>query len=143
MSRWFRNIIDGSVLLQYLIECYLAGVVDNPARSESVHERLQTIREWRAAIQHPQWTATSRKVSLPQHWHEPLVQVFGSAYVIWEEDKITIVQPPSKIKGRVEKRWVLNTGGLRFRPCELAYDHNEKVLALVECLCVSGFASHS
>lgn len=139
VSRWFRDIVDGSVLLQYIVECFLAGVVDNPARRESMQERLESVRRWRAATQHPQWTpGTSSPVSI-QTWHSILI--VGAVYIVQEDDKIIITQPASKVKGRTEEQWVVDTSSLKFEPYELGYDHNQKLLALVERVYVFCLAS--
>lgn len=95
-----------------------------------MQERLEGVRTWRAATQHPQWTAGTPDLVA----HRPLdaLRIFGSAYILREKGKIVIIQPPSKVKGRAEERWVVDIGGLGFKPYEMAYDHTEKALALVE-----------
>lgn len=141
VSQWFRDIVDGSVLLQYIVECFLVGVVNNPARRESMRERLASIRRWHAAIRHPQWTAGASSPVSMQAWHSILI--FGAVYVVQEGDRIIITQPPSEVKGRTEKQWVIDTGSLKFEPYVLEYDHNQKLLALVEQVYAFKFASYS
>lgn len=47
VSCWFRNTIDALLLLKYIVECFLAGVVEGPTISGSLKDRLKKLKKWR------------------------------------------------------------------------------------------------
>lgn len=134
ISRSFHGIIQSSVHLQYNLECYLAGVADGFSKL-SVGERLNNLREWRAARRRFQWTSHTRNTLSwfesygPSGTHYDLVS-FGSVYCERLHRTITIVQPPSKYAGREARQWVLEDVG--FIPWRWTYDHSQRLLVLVE-----------
>ncbi|GJE93913.1 F-box protein [Phanerochaete sordida] len=129
----FRNVVDGSLALQYKIECFVSGVVEGTlAARDSLKDRLASVREWREAWRTMRWTDERDAGEVPEfamsHASGSVYAIGGNALDPAEGDKsIVFRQLGSKLRGVPAKQWTVD---------ELpefdafAIDHEEDLLVL-------------
>lgn len=120
--------------MQYRIECYLAQVVDAPVGAVSVRERLERLVQWREAPKKLEWTPTLQ-TPVPRKIRK--LKTFGATYVQLYGDKVTIFQPPSKLRDVPAREWTISGYGIPGSTvATFAYDHSSQLLVLVQYECV-------
>ena len=119
-------------MLQYRIQCTLAGVTDGPgADAVTVSERMHRLTAWNEACKTLRWTDPD-PTPVPMQDLPEWVGAFGPAYCELYEEKLVVVQPPSPSRGRESREWTIRVEDLGFSPSGVAYDHSHRVLALLE-----------
>lgn len=107
VSRCFRNTIDASLLLKYIAECFLTGVVEGPITSGSLKDRLKKLKKWRKQCQTLDWELIAEEDLDGRGAYR--LKTFGPIYCEQDDDTLTVVQPGSKSIGRPEETqsWTL------------------------------------
>lgn len=130
VCRTFRDVVDGSVRLQYNIELAMAGMEDVASCSMALSERLTNLREYRRSWDHLEWKMESM---IPMQRGEILDLGAGLLVETVELEpakslKLTLL--PSFIRGVKEKTWTLEDFG--FIISDISIDPAHDLLVLIE-----------
>lgn len=142
-----RNLVKESIILQFKIECLLAGVVENPFHTGGTTKQLlDRVHAWRDAWRMLKWTEHSKlsvgfpKAPLPdnQDWwtRQQTIKeqwsIHGSSMCLLLEGQRGIVfyRLPSRLRGISAKTWRMDDAGFVIHG--FAHDYSQDLLVLVE-----------
>ena len=130
VCKHFRKLVEGSIGIQYRIECAVYGVVDGDTDAFPVRERLSRLRGLQKAWRSGKYTQKLH-ITIPDEDKGSPTILSGSILAHMEGKRsVHITQIPSKFRDIPEKKWVVPD--LPFNIHLFDIDHSQRLLLALE-----------